>query len=400
MQSQNDLLPESRMMDNRVVLHVRPDRTLRAKIIDSCGLTCTFCHNEGTPVAADYKISSRNPTRSAVRLSGRSSIYAATNGAGFLPAPMWPDSEFREAIDQMRTALDLNELHLTGGEPTLHPAVPDIVELGTASGYRVCMTSNGENGFNILTDCAAAGLHRINLSIFGTTPEELASVQHARFQNTQLAKRKLASLERTIEAALSLDIGVSANIVVPDESHLVRVHRLMKRYSGQLSIRLLNSLDDGVASIDAIRLLLSDLGARPVAVHLTAGASGYRTEYVLPNGRTIYFKQIRPIHLKPTCSTCQFRDPTTCQEGYYGLRLYRAMDGQYLVGVCIQRMDLCTPVAAFGTSDLAQQVRELREYELRHRDEMLSAIGAVFAPTTLSESKTYRAEMAAPDAED
>ena len=29
------------------------DRTLRVKIIDACGMTCTFCHNEGTPVVSD-----------------------------------------------------------------------------------------------------------------------------------------------------------------------------------------------------------------------------------------------------------------------------------------------------------------------------------------------------------
>jgi GTP 3',8-cyclase len=388
------------MIDSSIAFRVQPDRTLRAKIIDSCGLTCTFCHNEGTPVAGDHRILSRGPARLAVRQSGRSSIYAATNGVNFLPAPMQPGNEFREALDQMRMALDLNELHLTGGEPTLHPAIADIVALGTASGYRVCMTSNGENGYQVLPDCASAGLHRINLSVFGTTPEELASVQHERFQNTRLAERKLASLERTIEAALNLNVRVSANIVVPNESHLTRVHRLMQRYSGQLSIRLLNSLDDGIASIDAIRLLLSDLGARLVAVHLTAGASGYRTEYRLPNGRTIYFKQIRPTRLKSTCSTCQFRDPSTCQEGYYGLRLYRALGGQYLVGVCIQRMDLCIPAADFVTSDLAQQVRDLREYELRHPKEMLSEINAVFTPAVPRESKIHRAETAEHDAQD
>ena len=34
-----------------IPVHVDKDTTLRVKIIDACGLTCTFCHNEGTPVA-------------------------------------------------------------------------------------------------------------------------------------------------------------------------------------------------------------------------------------------------------------------------------------------------------------------------------------------------------------
>jgi hypothetical protein len=51
--------------------------------------------------------------------SGRVSIYAATNGARFLNAPVFPDETFRNDLDQLPYALDLDEVHLTGGEPIL-----------------------------------------------------------------------------------------------------------------------------------------------------------------------------------------------------------------------------------------------------------------------------------------
>jgi cyclic pyranopterin phosphate synthase len=38
-----------------IPVHVHKDATLRVKIHDTCGLTCTFCHNEGTPVTVDNR---------------------------------------------------------------------------------------------------------------------------------------------------------------------------------------------------------------------------------------------------------------------------------------------------------------------------------------------------------
>jgi len=363
---------------NALPVTIKPDRTLRAKVTDSCGLTCTFCHNEGTPVSVDNR-GRDSRTFVALGRSGRSSIYLGRNGANFLAATMRPDDGLRSALDVMGAGMGLDELHLTGGEPTLHPAIADLVALGTEAGYQVCMTSNGENGERVMAGCAKAGLDRVNLSIFGTTPKELAEVQEARFRDVGLAAKKIDALERTIAAAVEHEVKVSANIVVPDRTHIARVHRLFERYSDKLSIRLLNSLSDGAESVEAINEVLDELDARPVAHHMTAGASGYRTEYMLPNGRTAYFKKIRPTRLAKTCSTCAFRDPKTCEEGYYGLRLYKSTDGRHLVGVCIQRMDLCLPVDEFLASDLAGEVRELRDRELADHEEIMRQLADEFA---------------------
>jgi cyclic pyranopterin phosphate synthase len=126
-----------------------------------------------------------------------------------------PDAEFVTAIAAMQNALGLTELHLTGGEPTLHPRLADIVRLGTNLGMRVCLTSNGERGAAVLEECANAGLHHVNFSVFGTTAEELAQVQDARYANLRRAKKKIEALQESIFLAQRLEIPVSANIVVP-----------------------------------------------------------------------------------------------------------------------------------------------------------------------------------------
>ncbi len=346
-----------------VPMHVHQDRTLRVKIIDGCGMTCTFCHNEGTPVVADNL--RRTAGFAAEGSSGRTSIYLATNGARFLPATVLPDAAFTATLLGLRDALHLNELHLTGGEPTLHPHLSEIVRIGTEAGLRVCVTSNGERGSAVLEDCAKAGLDRINFSIFGTTAEELAQVQDVRFADVRRAERKITALKQSIAMAERAGIRASANIVVPSYDHAPRVRRLLEEYTPWLSVRLLNSLDDGSESITAIERILTEIGSQPTAYHVTAGVSGSRTAYLLPDGRTVWFKQIRRVRLPKTCAGCRFNNDTDCQEGFYGVRLYRDVAGGFQVGVCIQRMDLCMPVEEFVRHDVCREVLALRDAEYR-----------------------------------
>ncbi len=346
----------------RIPVHVKRSHSLRLKIIDSCGMTCVFCHNEGTPVASDNLGREVNGWTRAGR-SGRKSIYLATNGAKFLPATIFPDKEFAHALKLLCDALEVKEVHLTGGEPTLHPQLAQIIRMIHEMGFQVCMTSNGKNGKKVLPACVEAGLSRVNFSIFGTLPEELAQIQHEKFQNPQLASSKIAALKKSLEIAASRGIKVSANIVVPNHSHVFRVRRLLEEYSPKITVRLLNSLDDGQSSVNAIYGILTDLRAVPVARYITAGVSGFRTAYRLPSGRLVYFKQIRPVHLPKTCKGCRFNNEKNCQEGYYGVRLYRDLEGGYQVGVCIQRMDLCMRVEEFVHSDLCEEIISLREAE-------------------------------------
>lgn len=344
-------------------VEVRPDRTLRVKIIDACGLACTFCHNEGTPVTADNHGRTAGEFAGSPGRTGRVSIYLRTNGAAFLPARMEPDTDFALALAAVRGSIDTHEVHFTGGEPTLHPRLPELVAIAHRLGLAVGITSNGENGAAVLPDCAAAGLDRVNLSVFGTTPGELAAVQAPRYASTALAERKLTALHATIDTALSHGVKVSANIVVPDHTHIPRVLRIIENYGQDVTVRMLTSLADGEASLVAVRDLLTHLGAVPVRHIITAGASGERTRYRLPDGRHLYTKTIRPTRLPDTCATCRFNNDHDCQEGYYGIRLYRAQHGPFMVGVCIQRMDLCVPLGEFVMSRLCREVQTFRDDE-------------------------------------
>jgi molybdenum cofactor biosynthesis enzyme MoaA len=359
------LPPELASTGQAVPVLVDADRTLRVKIIDSCGLACTFCHNEGTPVTADNKTRTPDAFTDAGR-SGRVSIYLRTNGVDFVATAVPADERFSVMLRTMKVSLGITEVHFTGGEPSLHPRLVDLVALAATEGLQVGITSNGENFAGQAADCARAGLDRVNFSVFGTTPEELASVQGGRYANPKLAERKISALHESIEACIANGVKASANIVVPGPAHVARVERLLERHSPKLTVRLLKSLADGPASIEAIMTVIERADAEPICHRVTAASSNWRTDYRLPDGRMMSFKQLRALRLPRTCEGCRFNNDTDCEEGYYGVRVYRDTDAHWQVGVCLQRMDLCQSLDEFVRSAARAEILALRENEYRN----------------------------------
>lgn len=347
--------------ERRIPISVGIDQSLRVKVVDACGMTCVFCHNEGTPVAADQRrIDLDLPVR---QYSGRVSVFTETNGVNFTPGVMKPDSDLKNSLGILKEELDLNELHLTGGEPSLNKDLARIIELAANLGYKVKMTSNGENGAKNIPSYANAGLDKVIFSIFGTTPEELASVQHEKYAEVERAARKINALHRSIAAAVQSKVEVAANVVVPDDTHFERLTRILTEFEPKLRLRLLNDLDGGNISNYAIYKFLSDVGASPVSAQVEVGSSNAKVTYALPDGRSIDYKHLRTTRLPDTCADCSMKSDEDCKEGFYGVRLYIDNEGKYKVGVCIQRMDLTQNIDDFTRSPLPLEIRRLREQE-------------------------------------
>jgi cyclic pyranopterin phosphate synthase len=262
-------------------------------------------------------------------------------------------------------AFDADEVHLTGGEPTLHAEVPTLVSALTGMGLSVGMTSNGERGRQVMPACSAAGLGRVNVSVFGTTPGELRAVQSERFGSVRLAETKIRAAEQTVRAAVSNGVKVSVNIVVPGMAHVDRVVRLIESHGQFADVRMLTSIQNGPESAAAISEVLARVGAEPVLRTFTAGTSDERTLYRALGHRAVYVKRLLPVRLPDTCGSCRFNNDADCQEGYYGIRLYLTEQGTYMVGVCIQRMDLCVPVDELPRSGIVDEVRAFKDAEVR-----------------------------------
>ena len=345
-------------------ISVEQDHSLRLKVLDQCGMACTFCHNEGTPVSSD-NLRRQPGDFTSSGTSDRVSIYLGTNGADFVSGTVQPDRSLDSALMSLCNSVSFDEIHLTGGEPTLHPNLAGVVSSMTERGYAVKVTSNGEQFYRIAPKLKEAGLSKVVFSIFGTTPEDLAAIQGEKFKNLKFAELKLRALERSIIAANENGIPAAANIVLPDITHLERVAGVIERYGDICKIRVLNSLDQGRQSYEAVYELLASLGAKPTGVNITAGASGMSVDYELPDGKQVGFKQIRRSYLPEACDTCMLKD-NGCDEGYYGVRMYVDRSNQYRVGVCIQRMDLTRPIDAFLRSNYPEAIRQHRasEYDI------------------------------------
>jgi cyclic pyranopterin phosphate synthase len=344
-------------------VNVAIDTSLRLKVLDQCGMACTFCHNEGTPVTVDNINKDKNLFTPAGK-SNRVSIYLGTNGVDFVSGMVKPDEAFSSALETLGDSVPFDEVHLTGGEPTLHPQLPEIVRSMADNELVVKITSNGERFYAVADQLKEAGLAKVVFSIFGTTPEELAAVQGKKFNNPKFAALKLDALDRSIKAANEVGIAASANIVMPDSSHAERIKKVIEKYGDICKIRILNSLDEGAESYNAVYELLADMGAEPKQVNITAGASGMSIDYVLPDGKEIGFKQIRHSYLDAVCNDCDHKGED-CDEGYYGVRMYVDKDNAYRVGVCIQRMDLTRPLDEFIGGELPQAIlaHRLEEYD-------------------------------------
>lgn len=152
----HELIEEERTVPVTII----KDTSIRCKVGDACGLTCVFCHNEGTPVI---------PTQ---RGRGRVSIYEDSNGVDFTPGAMEPDQAFVAMLYNMVNVLGITEVHWTGGEPTLNRRLAELTQIASNLGLIVKMTSNGERGGPHIEKLYAAGLRSVNFSIFGTTPIE------------------------------------------------------------------------------------------------------------------------------------------------------------------------------------------------------------------------------------
>lgn len=295
-------------------------------------------------------------------------MFEHSNGVNFIPGTMLPDQEFDNTLGTLASSLGTKELHLTGGEPTLHQSLPELIRMARSRGFSVKLTSNGEN-YQIFKECAVAGLEKVNFSIFGVTAEELAEVQCARYHNVKFAAQKIKALKTSINEALNNGIKVDANIVMSDYSHADRIKRIINEYDQRISIRILNDLDKEDESYISIYRMMAELGAEPIELRVEAGSSNSRTVYRLPNGRMIFFKQIRRTTLPETCKTCSLNNNQDCKEGYYGIRTYIDSSGNYKIGVCIQRMDLTMDIKDFANSNVPDEINQLRLDEWKQLNE-------------------------------
>jgi pyrroloquinoline quinone biosynthesis protein E len=218
---------------------------LVAELTYRCPLRCVYCSN---PV-------------------GWREVPDALDGA------LWSRA-FAEAA-----ALGVVHVGLTGGEPTLHPEIEEIVAGAAGAGLYVHLVTAGTTLSRAeLASLSARGLRSVQLSLQDTEAESADRIAGARAH-----RRKLAFAE----AVRAEDLPLTLNVVL-HRHNLERVEEIiaLARRLGALRLELANAQYDGMAYVNRAALLPTraqlDVAAAAVA-RARAEAAAPEILWVLPD---------------------------------------------------------------------------------------------------------------------
>ncbi|MFA6963753.1 MAG: radical SAM protein [Patescibacteria group bacterium] len=269
------------------------DRILRAKVINDCNLNCFFCHREGSAVSM----------------------------------PM--------TIEQIHTLTDFacqygySKFHITGGEPTLHRDLPEMVGLVRSHDLACSLTTNGQFNSRILTSLSATGLDNVNFSFHTLRSTEWAKIQG--HEDRSLSQRQIDRLIHNIAESSRLGIFTKVNTVVGDDPELaLEVINQLSEFD--VDIRLLNILGSD-RSLQNIDVVLESIQANRRETIESLGSSETRKVYDTKMGK-ITVKLIGNQRLTTMCTGCNL----PCLEGFYNTRV-ESIDGELYVRLCLHRTD-------------------------------------------------------------
>lgn len=278
----------------------RSNRSLRLKTTRKCPWRCAFCHQEG-----GWDIDDINWNRSTCSEIGR-----------------------------LVNALDISEVHYTGGEPTSNRCLNRLTRGLVSLGLTVKTTTNGQFDSNTLAGLVKSGLRSYNFSVLSLEAADLAGVQ----LNMSIAQAEKCILrqKRMIRKAVEFGSAVKINTVVSSIKNIpsaMGVYNFAKKNG--IHVRFLNELEAGRTAIDAINMMVVDkLKAEKIREKHVIGTSSTTDYYRDRDGFEFGVKGIREHKLKTLCKGCRER----CYEQFYGIRLEQNK-GQFFVRLCIHRND-------------------------------------------------------------
>ncbi|WP_039934587.1 radical SAM protein [Leptospira inadai] len=163
-------------------MKARKFEVLRVSVTSSCGFGCVYC----APGGGENEIPGRQYKPTAIFLS--------------------PET-FRIKLNTLRDQLEIKEVHLTGGEPTNHKGLPDLIRVAVDQGVpEIALTSNGFFADGLIQTLKNSGLTRMNFSL-----DSLSPVGFSRISGKELSVGRLL---RRIEEAISVGLQVKLNSTI------------------------------------------------------------------------------------------------------------------------------------------------------------------------------------------
>jgi|GEM_PF-2306851 len=303
-------------------------KAIRVKVHVPCQWTCEFCHMEGNHHSQSIK----------------------------------DLQELEDCLKAFRDEFGFEEAHYTGGEPTLHKQLPEMVQVGISLGMSVRMTSNAQASTEKYLDLVSKGLTSLNVSLLSMDPARLGALM-APPRDTQWGEDALRRQLGVIDALRSL-ITVKVNTAIGSTLHDEDQIFAYTKEKG-LEWRGMNVLGDPGA-YDSMDRLATQLGATPVQLKYIAGSSSFSVKYSVADGGGFSYKLIRPFRLKSQCEGCVIDQRGACQEYSYGPRLEK-VDGLLQVRSCLHRSEAPSLLPwrdylAHGISDDQKKALYSREF--------------------------------------
>ena len=199
-------MPRDRLVDS----YGRQIRDLRLSLTDRCNFRCTYCMEPD------------------VRFMRKMELLT--------------DSEFVRLV-RIAAGFGVRRLRLTGGEPTLHPTLPELIRDLSAIGLDdIAMTTNGSlvTPENVRT-WMDAGLRRLTFSLDTLREDRFASVT----RSTSTAAEVVRAIETALDAGMQ---GVKVNAVITrgfNDDELVDLAALARRLGIDMRFIEFMPLDSG-----------------------------------------------------------------------------------------------------------------------------------------------------------
>lgn len=348
------------------------DRSLRIKVTNACQFSCKFCHNEGTELPPS------GPTRTSTLFDP---LFPSCPPIENITVPdieeiaaSLKETSFFEQFDTYKR-LGYNEVHLTGGEPTLYSKLPQLITYLTKNGFLVKLTSNGQFTERTLVKLADAGLSGINFSVQSLDPEEFLETQLREYPTKESAiSAGQAIIKKVCDNIIktnSLGLQAKINTVILDskkDTHRIdAIFDFANKHSIPLSLLPVISADqtpdDRTKLIESAFHYAHDKGASYLKTEQALNNSNGIHRFMLPNGTPFGIKYIRTYQPEILCAACKHFGQTSCTENFYGARIeYRAR--KPFVRLCVQRNDekalmplesfLDTPLVSLTPKDLVK----------------------------------------------
>jgi len=136
-------------------------------------------HGDRTDSPATQSDAPPNPARGAQRVANIGYIQVVRHCNHFCGFCSNPTTPYTHTFDTMKVLVDdlVSRKYfgaiLTGGEPTLHPELPEICRYATDSGLHVRMITNGSrlSDPKFAEEMAAAGLKLVHVSVYSVRPD-------------------------------------------------------------------------------------------------------------------------------------------------------------------------------------------------------------------------------------